>query len=123
MARQQSSRVRRVNEAVKEVLAELLLTLKDPRIGFVTITDVRTTTDLRSAEVFYTVLPDTEESRAETAEGLASAAPVLRRELGSRLRVRNVPDLHFVQDPVADQGRRIEALLAAERARETDGDR
>lgn len=107
-----TQRLRRVNESVKEVLAEQLVDLKDPRLGFVTVTDVRTSSDLRSAEVFYTVLPDDESSRASTAAGLRSATPLLRRELGARLRMKHVPDLHFRHDPVPEQGRRIEQLLA-----------
>lgn len=115
-----SQRLRRVNESVKEVLAGLIVDLKDPRIGFVTVTDVRTTPDLRHAEVFYTVLPDDDETAAATAEGLDSAASMLRRELGSRLRMKNVPDLHFSTDPVPEHGRRIESLLRTQE--ETDGD-
>ncbi len=106
-----SQRLRRVNEAVKEVVAERLRDLKDPRVGFVTVTDVRTTSDLGSAEVFYTVLPDTEESRTATAAGLASAAALVRRELGAQLRMKRVPDLRFTPDPLPERGRRIEALL------------
>jgi ribosome-binding factor A len=104
-------RVERVNATIREILAELLPGLKDPRIGFVTITDVRTSSDLAHAEVFFTVLPDDEASRKETAEGLRSAAPLLRREVGARLRVRRTPDLHFVHDPVPERARRIEHLL------------
>jgi ribosome-binding factor A len=107
----ESQRIRRVNEQVREVLAELLPGLKDPRIGFVTLTDVRTAPDLRQAEVFYTVLPDDAESLARTAEGLASAQPLLRRELGARLRMRYVPGLEFTHDPVPARGRRIDDLL------------
>jgi ribosome-binding factor A len=106
-----SQRVRRVNESVREVLAEALLDLKDPRLGFLTVTEVRTTPDLRHAEVFYTVLPDDEASLASTAEGLASAQPLLRRELGTRLRMKYVPELVFTHDPVPAQGRRIDRLL------------
>ncbi|MGH3665796.1 MAG: 30S ribosome-binding factor RbfA [Egibacteraceae bacterium] len=106
-----SQRVRRVNEAVKEVLASQLVDLKDPRLGFVTVTEVRTSPDLRHAEVFYTVLPDDPESRAETEAGLDSAAGLLRRELGSQLRLKYVPDLHFSHDPLPARGRRIETLL------------
>lgn len=116
-----SQRLRRVNESVKEVLAGLLVDLKDPRIGFVTLTEVRTTPDLRQAKVFYTVLPDDEATRAETAEGLASATPLLRRELGARLRMKNVPDLHFTLDPVPEHGRHIESLLREQEP--VDGDR
>ncbi|MPZ72278.1 MAG: 30S ribosome-binding factor RbfA [Nitriliruptorales bacterium] len=104
-------RLRRVNEVVREIVAELLPDLKDPRIGFVTVTDVRTTADLSSAEVFFTVLPDTAEARAETAAGLRSATPVIRREVGAQLRTRRTPDLHFVHDPLPEQGRRIDTLL------------
>jgi ribosome-binding factor A len=106
-----SQRVRRVNEAVKEIVASLLPGLKDPRIGFVTVTDVRTTSDFREAEVFFTVLPDTPETRAETQAGLRSAAPLLRRELNAQLRLRRIPEIHFVHDPLPEQGRRIETLL------------
>ena len=116
-----SQRLRRVNEAVKEIVAELLPDLKDPRIGFVTVTDVRTTQDLREAEVFFTVLPDTEESRVATVAGLQSAAPLLRHELNAQLRLRRIPDLHFKHDPLPEQGRRMETLLKdAHRPEEDD---
>jgi ribosome-binding factor A len=122
-ARRDNARIRRVNEEIKEILAEALPALKDPRIGFVTLTDVRTTTDLKQAEVFYTVLPDDTETLRTTEEGLDSAAPLLRRQLGSRLRTRNTPDLHFTHDPVPARGRRIEALLKgrAESVADDDG--
>lgn len=116
-----SQRLRRVNESVKEILAGLLIDLKDPRIGFVTVTDVRTSPDLRHAEVFYTVLPDDETTREETAAGLASASSLLRREVGSRLRLKHVPGLDFTLDPVPAHGRRIERLLREQEP--TDGDR
>lgn len=109
-------RMRRVNEAVKEVLAELLPELKDPRVGFVTLTDVRTSPDLRQARVFYTVLPDDPETRAATDEGLASASSLLRRELGAQLRLKRVPDLEFTHDPVPERGRRVESLLRGDAA-------
>ena len=111
MPKADSPRMRRVNEAVKEVVAERVGGLKDPRLGFVTITDVRTSTDLSVSEIFYTVLPDTPESRESTAAGLASAAGLLRHDVGARLRMRRTPDLHFVHDPVPERGRRIETLL------------
>ncbi len=106
-----SQRTRRVSESIREVLAELVLDLKDPRLGFVTVTEVRTSPDLRHAEVFYTALPDDAEALAATAEGLRSAQPLLRRELGARLRLRFVPDLHFTHDPIPAQGRRIDQLI------------
>lgn len=106
-----SQRVQRVNESVRETLAELLVDVKDPRIGFVTVTDVRTTPDLRHSEVYYTVLPDSEDARTDTQAGLRSALPMLRRELAGRLRLRYVPELEFTHDPVPAQGRHIERLL------------
>ena len=115
-----SQRLRRVNEAVKEIVAGLLPDLKDPRIGFVTVTDVRTTQDLREAEVFFTVLPDTDEARADTVAGLQSAAPLLRHSLNAQLRLRRIPDLHFIHDPLPEQGRRMETLLKDARRPEED---
>jgi len=126
-----SPRANRVPERIKEIIAELVTTLKDPRVGFVTITDVRTTPDFGRATVFWTVLaspadvPGADDdddavvddaaaeqvARERTTEGLASATPLLRRELGKRLRLRQVPVLEFVHDPVPAHGRRIEALL------------
>lgn len=118
-----SNRIRKVNEQVREILAEILLDVKDPRIGFITLTDVRTSADLKSSEVFYTVLPDVEETRMATAKGLSSATPMLRRELGQRMRLRFVPDLDFQRDTVPEHGRHIESLLSAQpSAEEIDAD-
>ncbi|QBI21914.1 30S ribosome-binding factor RbfA [Egibacter rhizosphaerae] len=103
--------MRRVDEQLREVLAEAVRGLKDPRIGFVTITGVRTSPDLGQAEVYYTVLEDDEAVRAATAEGLAHAAAALRRQLARSVRLKRVPDLHFVADPATEHGQRIEALL------------
>jgi ribosome-binding factor A len=114
-----SPRANRVPERIKEILAEVVGRLKDPRIGFVTITDVRTTADFGHATAYYTVLPtgsSGDDARERTAEGLASATPLLRRELGSRLRLRQVPTLEFVHDPLPEHGRRIEALIEEARA-------
>lgn len=113
-----SPRANRVPERIKEILAELVVDLKDPRIGFVTITDVRTTADFGHATVYYTVLGQASEgddgeetARQRTAEGLDSALPLLRRELGNRLRLRQVPTLELTLDPIPEQGRRIEQLI------------
>lgn len=114
-----SDRLRRINEGIKEIVAARVLDLKDPRVGFVTITDVRTTPDLARADVYFTQLDDAAE--ADTAAGLESAAPLLRRELAAGLRIRRVPDLHFVHDPAPAHGRHIEELLRE--ARERDDDR
>ncbi|CAN5228809.1 ribosome-binding factor A [soil metagenome] len=115
-------RIRRVNELVRTVLAERLVDLKDPRIGFVTVTDVRTSNDLERSEVFFTVLPDDDGTVTRTLAGLASAKPLLRREVGAALRTRVTPDLHFALDPVPAQGRRIDELLERE-ATQPDADR
>lgn len=112
-------RIRRVNEQLKEVLAVGVQEAKDPRLGLVTVTEVRTTPDLRHAEVFYTVLPDDAQALARTADGLASAAPMLRRMVGDRLRMKYLPDLQFRHDPVPGQGRRIQELLDEQQARPT----
>jgi ribosome-binding factor A len=117
-----SNRTRRVSEEIKEILASILIDVKDPRIGFVTITEVRTATDLRSSEVFYTILPDDETTRDATAAGLRSATPMLRRELGRRLRMRYVPDLDFVRDTVPEHGRHIESLLSQARSEQGTDD-
>lgn len=114
-----SRRTQRVGEALREILSELIhLKLKDPRIGFVTITAVRLTPDLMKADVYYTVLdPETLET---TTEGLASAKPFLRTEAGRALQMRNVPDLHFIVDDTAESAGRIDELLAQLRRAETD---
>lgn len=114
-----SQRTRKVGEQIREVVAAELLDMKDPRIGFVTVTDVRVTPDLRHAEVFWTVLPDTDEQVAATTEGIASARPLLRREVGATLRLRHVPVLELTYDAVPEHARRIEQLVR--QARE-DGD-
>ncbi len=104
-------RSRKVGEQIqKEVSALLLKGLKDPRVGFVTITAVEVTPDMHLARVFFTVMGD-EKARRETEAGLHSAAPFLRRELGRLLRMRYVPDLLFCYDPSLDYGNRINTLL------------
>jgi ribosome-binding factor A len=116
-----SPRANRVPERIKEILAELVGRLKDPRIGFVTITDVRTSNDFGHATAYYTALgpsnaaslgdEDVRRAQERTAEGFVSATPMLRRELGKRLRLRQVPTLEFVHDPLPEHGRRIDALI------------
>lgn len=107
----QYQRSHRVGEQIqKEISALLLKGLKDPRIGFVTITAVKVTADLGQARVFFTVMGE-ESVRRETGQGLASATPYLRRELGKRLRLRHVPELIFEFDTALEYGNRIESLL------------
>ena len=104
-------RMRRVNEAVREVLsARLAGGLKDPRIGFVTVTAVETSPDLRHARVFVSVLGG-EEERQETLSGLASAHGILQGAVAEELRMRRTPTLDFVYDHSIDRGMRITELL------------
>ena len=84
--------------------------LSDPRLGFVTITGVDVSADLRHADVFYTVMGG-EEQHADTAAGLAAAKSHLRGALGRQVRMKYLPDLHFQEDPGLEQGLRIEAIL------------
>lgn len=106
-----NDRARRVGQAVQEELARLFIKgLKDPRIGFLTITGVKMTPDLRSGTVFYSVMGD-EAAKRETAAGLKAAVGYLKRELGRVLKLRHIPDLRFVYDESIDRGARIEELL------------
>lgn len=106
------ARVRRLADSVKVIVAETLETrVKDPRLGFVTITDARVTNDLREATVFYTVL-GTDEERADTATALESAKGVLRTEVGRQTGVRHTPSLTFIADAVPENARHIADLLA-----------
>lgn len=110
MRKARSSRMRKVDELLREVLAEEVALLKDPRIGFVTVTGVDTSPDLRRATVYYTVLGDDEE-RTRTAEGLAHAAPHLQGRLGAQVRIKFTPLLEFRVDPAIDTGLRMGELL------------
>ena len=104
-------RASRVGEQIhKEISALLVKGLKDPRIGFITITAVDVTSDLHLARVFFTVMGGPEAIR-ETERGLKSSIPFIRRELGRRLRLRYVPDLLFQHDTSLEYGNRIETLL------------
>ena len=108
-----TDRMRRVNEAVREVLSDAMKLLKDPRVGFVTVTDVRTSPDLRHAKVYVSVL-GTESERAETMAGLASAHGVLQTAVNRELRMKRTPTLDFVYDESVDTGMRISELLRGE---------
>ena len=104
-------RVQRLNQLLKEELAELLRTeSKDPRVRTVTITDVETTSDLAQAEVFIRTLGG-EMPVEEAIAGLESAEGFLRRELGRRLRLRRIPELLFTPDTTLEHATRIESLL------------
>jgi ribosome-binding factor A len=109
-----ADRMRRVNEAVREVLsARIAEGLKDPRIGFVTVTSVETSPDLRAARVYVSVLGDDAEREASLA-GLGSAHGVLQRAIADELRMKRTPTLEFVFDPSVQRGMRITELLERE---------
>ena len=105
-----TERMRRVNEAIRETLAEALGELKDPRIGFVTVTGVETSTDLRQARVYVSVLGN-ERKRKKTLEGLESAHGVLQARLASELRMKRTPQLTFQYDPTVVEGVRMSQLI------------
>src|SRR3954467_12612636 len=109
-----SDRLRRVNEAMREVLSGAITSeLKDPRIGFVTVTAVETSPDLRHATVFVSVLGD-EEARAGSLRGLENAHGFLQRRGAGELRLKHTPTLAFAYDPSIEQGMRITQLLDEE---------
>ena len=105
-----TERMRRVDEAVKEVLSEAIPTLKDPRIGFVTVTGVRTTADLAEATVYVSVLGQ-EAERRKTLEGLAAARGLLQARINQELRLRRTPQLSFEYDPSVERGVRMTKLI------------
>jgi ribosome-binding factor A len=108
---QRIKRSRRVGDAVREEIARILLRdLKDPRVGFVTVTDVALSDDLRYAKIFYTVYGGTAE-REKSAKGLESARGFIRTELGRRIRLKYVPDISFVFDPSIEYGNTMDSLL------------
>jgi len=102
--------MRRVNEAIREALAEAIGDLKDPRIGFVTITGVKTSSDLRQARVYVSVLGN-ERKRKESLAGLTSAHGVLQATLASELRMKRTPLLAFEYDPTVEEGVRMTKLI------------
>ena len=104
--------MRRVNEAVREIVsAHIAEDLKDPRIGFVTVTGVETSADLRSARVFVSVLGGSQ-ARETALEGLGSASGFLQQQVGRELRMKRTPTLTFVHDDSIDTGMRITELLS-----------
>ena len=105
------ARMQRVNEAVREVLsAHLAEGLKDPRIGFVTVTGVETSPDLRSARVYVSVLGD-EREREDALEGLRSSRGFLQAQINEELRLKRTPALTFAYDDSVDRGMRISHLI------------
>src|SRR6266536_1202865 len=105
-----ADRMRRVNESVRQVLSEAVGQLKDPRIGFVTVTGVETSPDLRHARVFVSVL-GAERKRRETMAGLQAAHSVLQTRLARELRMKRTPQLAFEYDPSVERGVRMTKLI------------
>ena len=104
-------RMRRVDEAMRAVLSEEIAThLKDPRIGFVTVTGVKTSPDLRHARVYVSVLGDAD-TRAASMEGLKSAHGYLQKRIAAQLTLKHTPSLTFEYDQSIDRGMRITELL------------
>jgi ribosome-binding factor A len=99
-----------VNEAIREVLSDALPTLKDPRIGFVTVTGVQATKDFTQAKVFVSVL-GTDEERERTLEGLRAAHGVLQGHVARELRLRRTPVLSFEYDPAVERGVRLTKII------------
>jgi ribosome-binding factor A len=105
-----TNRMRRVNEAIREVLSEAVTELQDPRIGFVTITGVRTSTDLRQARVFVSVL-GSKHKRDQTLAGLSSAHGILQARIAEQLRMKRTPQLAFEYDPTVEHGVKMSQLI------------
>ena len=113
-----SPRVRKIADRIQVIVAEMLeRRIKDPRLGFLTITDVRLTGDSQHATIFYTVLGE-ENDLVSTAAALESAKGVLRSEVGKQLGMRHVPSLEFVHDALPENARHLDELL--EKARQSD---
>ena len=110
MSRAKSPRMRRVNEQLREIIAERVVHLKDPRIGFVTIISVECAPDLRHAVVFYSVLGSEGEAQ-ETAEALRSAARKIQAAIANEVRLKYTPVLEFRIDPSVEYGARISRIL------------
>jgi ribosome-binding factor A len=113
-----SGRMRRVDGAVREVLSDALAQLKDPRVGFVTVTDVKTNPDLSHARVYVSVLGD-EQAVTASLDGLRSAHGFLQGRVGSELRIKRTPTLEFVYDDTAARAQRLAALIEAHAPDET----
>jgi len=118
-----SGRMRRVDEAIRQVIGDAVTAdVKDPRVGFVTVTDVKTSADLRHARVFVSVLgadggPSQPDQREDTLAGLRSAHGFLQARVASELHLKHTPALEFAYDETADRALRLEQLLDEHEAR------
>jgi len=117
-----TQRAQRVAETIhKEISSLLIKGLKDPRIGFVTITSVDVTSDLRQARIYYTLM-GSQDGRKETQAGLDSCSSFIRQFLGRQLRLRFIPEIHFEYDASFDYGQNIERLLSEVKTEEQQDD-
>lgn len=115
-------RTDRINEQLKQEIAVLVRDeVRDPRVGLATVTAVETSPELDHARVYFTALGD-EEEREAILEGLRSAAPFIRGQLGKRLHMRRIPELHFQVDRVLEEAERIERLLREVRPEDAEGE-
>jgi ribosome-binding factor A len=114
-------RADRVSDLLKEEISQLLLReVKDPHIGFITITDVEVSKDLQVAKVYYTILGDEKQLR-ESAQALNRVSRFIKRQLGKRLRMRYIPDIIFKYDHSLEYGNRIDDILShLENSEKTD---
>lgn len=115
-----SERVRKIADRIHVIVAEMLeRRIKDPRLGFITVTDVRVSGDTQHATIFYTVMGGDEE-RAGTEAALESARGLLRSEVGKHLGMRHTPTLEFILDALPESAAHIEELLARARASDAE---
>ncbi|MBM7831084.1 ribosome-binding factor A [Agromyces cerinus] len=114
------ARARKMADRIKEIVAKRLdKGLRDPRLGFVTITDVRVTGDLQHASIFYTVY-GTDEEREDSAKALAAATGMLRSEVGRNITARLTPSLEFIADAIPENAEHISALLREAQTRDAE---
>ena len=115
-----AARARKLADRISQIVAEMLeRRVKDPRLGFVTVTEARLTNDLREATVYYTVY-GTDAERADTAAALHSATGIIRSEVGRQLGLRHTPSLEFVADVLPDNAQRIEELVSQAKDADTE---
>jgi ribosome-binding factor A len=116
----ENPRAKRIADRIKVIVAQMLETrVKDPRLGFVTVTDVRVTGDLQNASVFYTVFGD-DEARAGTAAALESAKGLIRSEVGKQIGIRLTPTLEFILDALPEEAATLTAALNEAKRRDEE---
>jgi ribosome-binding factor A len=114
--------MRRVDEAIRQVIGDAVASdLKDPRVGFVTVTDVRTSADLSQARVYVSVL-GAAQAREDSLEGLRSAHGYLQRRIAAELHLKRTPTLDFAYDDTTDRAMRVDALIESELREERTGE-